>query len=171
MFPEHLSHEGSDAEENYDRQLLRISQSIWRSHVHEPKTKKSRAEVPVISQLAARLDFHRARSGHPAKGLMFPTPVGRPINLDALVSDVIRPTLTAAKLEWHAFRRGLATNLHRLGVADKVIQVILRHANVSVTQRRTSRLRIRMQPKRCACWSVRSIMHPICTSRVLRRRR
>src|ERR1700747_2291291 len=35
---------------------------------------------------------------------------------------------------WHAFRRGLATNLHDLGVADKTIQAILRHANVAVTQ-------------------------------------
>lgn len=34
---------------------------------------------------------------------------------------------------WHAFRRGLATNLHRLGVGDKVIQSILRHANISTT--------------------------------------
>jgi integrase len=35
---------------------------------------------------------------------------------------------------WHAFRRGLATNLHRLGVSDKTIQAILRHSNVAVTQ-------------------------------------
>ena len=35
---------------------------------------------------------------------------------------------------WHAFRRGLATNLHDLGVPDKTIQAILRHANVQVTQ-------------------------------------
>jgi integrase len=35
---------------------------------------------------------------------------------------------------WHAFRRGLATNLHRLGVNDKTIQAILRHSNVAVTQ-------------------------------------
>jgi len=35
---------------------------------------------------------------------------------------------------WHAFRRGLATNLHSLGVPDKTIQAILRHANVQVTQ-------------------------------------
>jgi integrase len=34
---------------------------------------------------------------------------------------------------WHAFRGGLATNLHRLGVSDKVIQQILRHANVTTT--------------------------------------
>jgi site-specific recombinase XerD len=35
---------------------------------------------------------------------------------------------------WHAFRRGLATNLHALGVDDKTIQAILRHSNVSLTQ-------------------------------------
>jgi integrase len=34
---------------------------------------------------------------------------------------------------WQAFGRGLATNLHRLGVLDKVIPQILRHANVSTT--------------------------------------
>jgi hypothetical protein len=35
---------------------------------------------------------------------------------------------------WYAFRRGLATNLNRLGVDDSVIQRILRHSNVAVTQ-------------------------------------
>ena len=34
---------------------------------------------------------------------------------------------------WHAFRRGLATNLHALGVEDKTIQAILRHSNVGLT--------------------------------------
>jgi len=34
---------------------------------------------------------------------------------------------------WHGFRRGLATNLYRLGVSDKTIQAIPRHANVSTT--------------------------------------
>jgi hypothetical protein len=53
------------------------------------------------------------------------------LNLDLLASEVIRPALEAEKIPWygwHAFRRGLATNLHRLGVSDKVIQQILRHA-------------------------------------------
>jgi integrase len=58
------------------------------------------------------------------------------MNLEALAVDVIRPAVQKAKLAWHgwhAFRRGLATNLHRLGVSDKVIQQILRHANVTTT--------------------------------------
>lgn len=35
---------------------------------------------------------------------------------------------------WHAARRGLGSNLYRLGVPDMVIQRILRHANVSTTE-------------------------------------
>ena len=35
---------------------------------------------------------------------------------------------------WHAARRGLGTNLYALGVSEKVIQQILRHANVTTTQ-------------------------------------
>ena len=35
---------------------------------------------------------------------------------------------------WHAFRRGVATNLNRLGVPDKIVQRVLRHSDVAVTQ-------------------------------------
>jgi integrase len=51
---------------------------------------------------------------------------------------VIKPVFKANGLEWkgwHAYHRGLATNLHELGVPDKVIQAILRHEDVSTTQR------------------------------------
>jgi integrase len=36
---------------------------------------------------------------------------------------------------WHAFRRGLATNLHDLGINDLTIQRILRHGNVATTRK------------------------------------
>src|SRR5208283_2790949 len=97
--------------EDYDGEQIRISQSYWRGHVQEPKTKKSKAPVPVIAQLAERLKVHHSLSGNPCCGLMFPGPTGAPINLDKLASDVIRPTLEKAGLAWHgrhAFRRGLA---------------------------------------------------------------
>ena len=51
--------------EDYDGEQVRISQSYWRSHVQEPKTKKSKAPVPVIAQLAERLNLHRELSGNP----------------------------------------------------------------------------------------------------------
>ena len=123
--------------ENYDGEQVLISQSFWRGHHLEPKTRQSKSPVPVIAQLARRLDCHRQLSGSPANGLMFPGSAGKPTNLDALVAGVIAPLVTKASVKWHgwhAFRRGLATNLHRLGVPDKIIQKILRHSNVAVTQ-------------------------------------
>ena len=85
----------------------------------------------MIAQLKLFLDRHRDRSGNPAGGFIFRNPLGNSLNLDALVTEVIRPAIEAEKIPWygwHAFRRGLATNLHRLGVSGKVIQQILRHA-------------------------------------------
>lgn len=123
--------------ENFTGDELRVTQSIWRQHVLPPKTRKSTAPVPVIPRLAAYLDAHRVRCGNPSSGLIFRNDNGRPLNLDTLAAKVIRPMFLKAGLQWHgwhAFRRGLATNLHRLGVPDKTIQRILRHANVAVTQ-------------------------------------
>ena len=81
------------------------------------------------------LDEHLAAAN--VKNFIFETLDGRPGALDYVVRDVIRPLLAEAGIPWyglHAFRRGLATNLHELGVSDIVIQAILRHNNVSVTR-------------------------------------
>ncbi len=94
-----------------------------------------------------------------AVGFIFQGGTGEPMNLDNLARRVIQPAIEKCgicKLSkdehktdghlfeqdknlpvwrgWHAFRRGLATNLHALGIADKEIQAILRHSNIAVTQ-------------------------------------
>ena len=83
---------------------------------------------------------------------------GTPLNLNNVLNRMILPALNKcevcgkARLEhaganhqyqrdasrpewrgWHAFRRGLASNLYCLGVNDKTIQAILRHSNVATT--------------------------------------
>jgi integrase len=124
--------------ECYTGDMIYVAKSVWRNDVKAPKTKASKAPVPVIAQLTKKLDEYRELCGSPEAGWMFSNSAGNPLDLDRLVSDVIRPALTKAGIAWHgwhAYRRGLATNLHRLGVQDKVIQAILRHSNVSVTQR------------------------------------
>ena len=65
--------------QNYDGESILVSQSAWRSHVRKPKTKASRAHVPVISQLRARIDRHLASMGSPTSGLMFPNSVGKSV--------------------------------------------------------------------------------------------
>jgi len=91
--------------------------------------------VPLIPTAANILDDYLATSI--SETYIFETYRNDPANLDYIVRVVIRPALAKANLPWyglHAFRRGLATNLHELGVADIVIQAILRHSDVGVTQ-------------------------------------
>jgi integrase len=112
-----------------------------------------------MRQLAEALDLHRARLGKLAEGFIFQGGTGKPLRLDNLAKRVIRPAIEkcgicrVTKKEhkpeghlfekdknlpawrgWHAFRRGLATNLHALRVPDKEIQAILRHSNIAITQ-------------------------------------
>jgi integrase len=76
--------------------------------------------------------------GGPQAHRNFRTVNGTPIDPNNLLRDRMQPAFRKAGISfwsgWHGLRRGLASNLHRLGVQDKVIQRILRHSNVSVTQ-------------------------------------
>jgi len=118
--------------------LLEVKRSVWRNHVGEPKTERSKAPVPVIPQLARHLAGHRLAGGNPVSGPIFVNGNGNPRSLDGLYWREMRDVLKKAGIKWkgwHGFRRGLASNLNRLGIDDSVIQAILRHSNVAVTQR------------------------------------
>lgn len=119
--------------DNFDGRELSVKRSVWNSTVSEPKTRRSRSPIPIVKQLADALEAHRLRAGLLAQpGLpIFQCGNGAPLNLDNLARRVIAPV--AKWHGWHAFRRGLATNLHALGVDDKTIQAILRHSNMSLT--------------------------------------
>lgn len=124
--------------ENFRDGELYVSRSIWNGRVNDPKTRKGRAPVPVIRQLATRLEMHRLRCSNPKEGPIFANASNKPASLVNMTNREIVPALNDAGLPewhgWHACRRGLGSNLYRLGVPDMVIQRILRHANVSTTQ-------------------------------------
>ena len=144
--------------EDYNGAEISVTRSVWEGHVNEPKTRKSKAPVPVIPSLRTILDRYRITRGNPQTGPIFANAKGKPANLNNVLCRVILPCLNRCVVcgkdkvahiavehqyqrdaripEWrgfHSFRRGLASNLYRLGVPDKVIQQILRHANVSTT--------------------------------------
>jgi len=146
--------------EDFDGQTLSVRRSIWNGVENAPKTNRSKAPIPVVKQLSNALEAHKLRMGKLAQPNLpiFQAGNGKPLNLDNLARRVIVLALTRcavcgkredehAKAEhefkldtsipswhgWHAFRRGLATNLHTLGVDDKTIQAILRHSNVALT--------------------------------------
>lgn len=125
--------------EDDEGHVLNIRRSVWRTHVkYETKTHEDEDDpgvVPIIKPLRAMLDAVKPEI---PSGWMFPNTIGGALDLDNLADRVIKPILKANGLKWkgwHAYRRGLATNLHELGVPDKVIQAILRHEDVSTTQR------------------------------------
>lgn len=138
-----------------------VNRSVWEGFTNEPKTKRSKAAVPVIPRLAAILDRHRLACGNPSSGPMFANGKGRPANLNNTLNREILPALNrcaecqkskaghvAAAVShdfqrddnlpmwrgWHAFRRGLASTLYGLGVDDVMVQQILRHKDVQVTR-------------------------------------
>ena len=79
--------------ENYHEGEIQITRSIWKGHITEPKTRKSRGAIPVIASLANRLEFHRAKSGYPKSGVMFPNLSGFPMDLGNLLNRAILPAL------------------------------------------------------------------------------
>jgi site-specific recombinase XerD len=58
----------------------------------------------------------------------------RPLDLDHLSRRDIPQHIKGAWFGWHAFRRGLGTRLNEMGVDDRGIQNILRHADISTPQ-------------------------------------
>ena len=124
---------------DYTGSELMINRSIWMSVVNLPKTRASRDSVPVIPALAEILDEYRKSMGNPEAGVVFHAGDGRPICVDKLGRRVIRRVLETIRLPWygwHAFRRGLASNLYEIGAQDKVVQRILRHSKPHVTRER-----------------------------------
>jgi len=148
--------------EDYDGEQIMVSRSVWEGFTNEPKTKRSKAPVPVIPRLAAILNRHRLACGNPSRGPMFANGKGKSPNLNNTLNREILPALNRCIVcrkpkqdhiavaishefkrddtlpmwhGWHAFRRGLASTLYDLGVDDLMIQQILRHGDVAVTRR------------------------------------
>jgi len=118
--------------------VLRVLQSIWRGQVDAPKTKRSKAVVPIIPQVCALLEQHRVACGSPISGPIFANDAGNALDLDSLYQRHMKEPLQRAGIEWegwHGFWRGLATNLERIGVRESIAAMILRHTNDRVTRK------------------------------------
>lgn len=143
---------------------LSICRSVWNSTIKSTKTEEDIDDpglVPVIRPLRSLLDAIKPEH---ATGFVFVSRVYGAIDLDNLANRVLKPIFKANGLEWkgwHAYRRGLATNLKELGVEDTTIQCILRHEDVSTTQRfyiktapRRAQEAMRVLEEKIACTAV-----------------
>jgi integrase len=80
------------------------------------------------------LEAHRKRT--PDSGYIFAGSTGEPLRIENVYRRDMKEIFEKNKIQWrgwHAFRRGLGTNLNALGADVKIIQGILRHSDVSTT--------------------------------------
>jgi integrase len=116
---------------------ISVQGNYWKGHEVSTKTAARTAPVPMLPNVADELTGHQKRN--PGTIFVFAGPRSTPLDLSTAGAKRIRKALQAAGSNvewhgWHAFRRGVATTLHAKGIRDKVIQAILRHSSVSVTQ-------------------------------------
>ncbi len=143
--------------EDYDGVTIHVRRNICFGErgemtVELPKTESSEAAVPVIKPLRHILNAWKAKAEITDGCWIFQAGFTRkkdhpetlldaarmpPLSPANVLRDVVLPALEQAEIKWlgyHAFRRGLATNLRALGVDDLTISEILRHSDVKVTR-------------------------------------
>jgi integrase len=122
---------------DFDGENIHVRRSVWRTIVGPTKTVESEASVPVVPFLQDMLKEFRG-DAQDSEYIFAGERRGGPLNLHNLAARVIRPAIERKGVDlnwkgWHAFRRGLASNLYAIGVTPKVIQAILRHKDIGTT--------------------------------------
>lgn len=120
---------------DYDGQTISVQRKMWNTHVGSTKTDACEAGIYVVPLLQKILEKYKIEFPQIGDGWVFRgEKLLRPLDLDNLSRREIPQYINGAWFGWHAFRRGLGTRLNEVGVDDKEIQSILRHADISTTQ-------------------------------------
>lgn len=119
-----------------DAGTVRVCQSIWRGHVHDPKTRNAVRVVDISPQLVAKL-YALLETWRPnAARLLFATRNGTPWDANLVVKRKLHPILDALKIRrcgLHAFRHANASLMDRCGTPLKVRQQRLGHSDPRLT--------------------------------------
>jgi integrase len=71
--------------ESFDGRELSVKRSVRNGTINEPKTKRSRAPIPVVKQQAEALEAHKLRMGKLAVGPIFQAGNGQPLAATPIV--------------------------------------------------------------------------------------
>jgi len=122
---------------DFVRRIIRIRQSVDAAtrKIQSVKSNASSADVPMPSQLEARLRAHlQTREG---KGdLLFVNRDGRPFSANKLREKQLHPLLTKLGIPrggFHSMRHGAASSLLADGATPAVVQKQLRHSDPRIT--------------------------------------
>lgn len=109
---------------------LHIRRRIYSGKVDDLKTKNSRRQLPLSSEMIHRLRTLRRSE---QDGWIFQASNGSPLNPGNWLRRELRPVATEKEIRftgWHDFRHFFATRLRRGGAHPKVVSDLLGHAGV-----------------------------------------
>jgi integrase len=134
------------ADVDFANQLIHVRRTWTAGKVGLPKSKASKAAVPLHPQLALHLEgWHRETAYGGPQNWVFPSEKlkgTQPRVANMLVSSYLRPAAIAAgvigkdeevRFGFHTLRHSLATFLVATGKDPKTVQSLLRHSDVTTT--------------------------------------
>jgi integrase len=122
---------------DFKRKIIRVRQSLDSATrtVQAVKSQASSADVPIPSQLAARLHSH-LQTNEGKAGLLFVNRCGRPFSANKLREKQLHPLLVKLGIPrggFHAARHGATSSLLADGATPAVVQKQLRHSDPRIT--------------------------------------
>jgi integrase len=120
---------------------INLGRGVVRQNIGSMKTEASKKPIPMEEPLADVLIEWRSQCGYNQDSdwiFASPDKQGRqPLWANSAMEKHIRPAATRAGIQkrvgWHTLRHTFGTLLKASGTDSKVIQELLRHANISVT--------------------------------------
>lgn len=122
---------------DFTRKIVRVRQSVDAATrtVQAVKSRASSADVPMPSQLEARLRKH-LQTHNGKTDLLFVNKNGRPFSANKLRAKVLHPLLEKLGIPrcgFHSLRHGAASALLADGATPAVVQKQLRHSDARIT--------------------------------------
>jgi len=126
---------------DFDHNVIHIRRSIVKQHIGPPKTEASQKPIPIDAELARSLWLWKQESiYHASSDWIYASPAKngkQPYWPNSIYRVYIKPAVVEIglnkKIGWHTFRHTFGTILNSNGENPKVIQELLRHANLRVT--------------------------------------
>jgi len=131
---------------NFDELVMQVRRAYVWGRFKEPKSKASKAPVPMHPLLAGFLLAWREKTTYSAEGdFVFPSTRlkgSKPLSASILVQKYLRPAAVKAgvlregqkvRFGFHNFRHSLASALVKMKVDPKTVQEFLRQAHVTTT--------------------------------------
>jgi integrase len=126
---------------DFENRRFTISNTVWRGQLQTTKTEASDRTIGIPEPLVRTLSTHREETKHKAPDdFVFCQEDGKPIDPDSLRRLGIYPAREKAKIPFqkrasgcHAFRRFVASAIHKHTGSLKLAQQQLGHSNVSTT--------------------------------------